>query len=123
MNRCSVSEEETTNALNALYQVPVPVAEVQTIQPVHTHGAASGATLADARNLGQNHQYHSFDAASSGGKTKHGTKPVSNVARHSSFMNLSNSSSDQLASTKRSLKHADKFPLEFNTEERSGTDT
>ncbi|CBI36808.3 unnamed protein product, partial [Vitis vinifera] len=120
MNRCSVSEEETTNALNALYQVPVPVPEVQTIQPVHTHGAASGATLADARNLGQNHQYHSFDAASSGGKTKHGTKPVSNVARHSSFMNLSNSSSDQLASTKRSLKHVDKSPLEFNTEERSG---
>ena len=123
MNRCSVSEEETTNALNALYQVPVPVPEVQTIQLAHTHGAASGATLAHNRHLGQNHQYHSFDDVSSGGKKNHGTKPVSNTVRHNSFMNRSNSSSDQPPSTKTSLKHADKPPLVFQADERSGIDT
>lgn len=124
MNRCSVSEEETTNALNALYQVPIPIPEVQTIQLAYTHGAAPGPTLVDGRHLGQNHQYHNFDDVSGGGKKNHGTKPVSNAVGHSSFMNLSNSSNDQPPSSKRSLKkHANKSPMEFKAEERSGIDT
>ncbi|KAK1281323.1 hypothetical protein QJS04_geneDACA004804 [Acorus gramineus] len=46
MNSCSVSEEETTKALNALYQIPLP--ESQTT----IHGT-SGITLADGGNPDQ----------------------------------------------------------------------
>ncbi|KAK1315648.1 hypothetical protein QJS10_CPA05g00491 [Acorus calamus] len=46
MNSCSVSEEETTKALNALYQIPLH--ESQTT----IHGT-SGLTLADGGNLDQ----------------------------------------------------------------------
>lgn len=107
MNRCSVSEEETTNALNALYQVPVP--EVQTVQAVHTQGARSVETLADAKYLGKNHQYCGFDVASSGGKGRH---DISKSVRHDSLINLAHFSSDQPAIPKRALTAEDKTGID-----------
>jgi hypothetical protein len=44
MNRCDVGEDETTNALNALYVLPAPA---NGIPPVgHSHVASSGLTTA-----------------------------------------------------------------------------
>ena len=68
MNRCSFSEEETTNALNALYQVPI--SGIQNNQQSYPVGTATGGTLVEAQHLNQNCQDLSFCAVPSGGKKK-----------------------------------------------------
>ncbi|KAF8392615.1 hypothetical protein HHK36_022962 [Tetracentron sinense] len=111
MNRCNISEEETTKALNALYQ---PVPESQNNLCNHPDGAASRVPFADMRHLDQNHQDLSFQAERSGGKKKPGSKETSNVASHSGPMQFSNSTKKiQEASVKsRSLDDVNQSPLE-----------
>ncbi|KAK9292421.1 hypothetical protein L1049_020391 [Liquidambar formosana] len=101
MNNCSFSEEETTNALNALYQVPIP--EIQNNQKSYPDGAASGVPLADIRNLNQNHIDHSFNVAPGDGKKKRGSN--STMKREAFF---------------KSSKNVNQSSLEFSAEKRSG---
>ncbi|KAA8536866.1 hypothetical protein F0562_029344 [Nyssa sinensis] len=78
MNKCSFSEEETTNTLNELYQIPIP--DIKNNQ-LSFPGAASGVTLANTQSLEQIPQDVGFNFAPSGGKSKHGLKAVSGDAR------------------------------------------
>uniref|UniRef100_A0A0D3GUS9 CW-type domain-containing protein n=1 Tax=Oryza barthii TaxID=65489 RepID=A0A0D3GUS9_9ORYZ len=49
MNRCEVSEDETTNALNALYVTPAPGNGVASVG--HSHVASSGLTTSNTLNV------------------------------------------------------------------------
>lgn len=48
MNRCDISEDETTNALNALYVTPVPATGVSSGVP---HTAAAGTATSSTYNI------------------------------------------------------------------------
>lgn len=74
MNKCSFSEEETTKALIALYQVPGP--ESQNNLQMNPAGVMSSATLADIRHPDQNYQNFGSHAPPHGGKKKHGIKEI-----------------------------------------------
>ncbi|GLT60863.1 hypothetical protein SLA2020_336070 [Shorea laevis] len=52
LNHCNISEEETTKALNALYQLPV--SESQTNLQNHVSGTALGGYLGGVQHLDQN---------------------------------------------------------------------
>uniref|UniRef100_A0A0D9VTY6 CW-type domain-containing protein n=1 Tax=Leersia perrieri TaxID=77586 RepID=A0A0D9VTY6_9ORYZ len=55
MNRCDISEDETTNALNALYVAPIPASGVSSGGPHTAHaGAAASSTYNISGQLGQN---------------------------------------------------------------------
>lgn len=75
MNKCSISEEETTKALNALYQLPVPEGH-NSVQGQY-NGVASGKASADVRHPDQSHE-HSLVMPNIGRK-KHGSKDTSNA--------------------------------------------
>ncbi|XP_034685577.1 uncharacterized protein LOC117914375 isoform X2 [Vitis riparia] len=77
LNHCDISEEETTKALNALYQLSIP--ESQTSMHNHVNGIASGVTLDDVRHPGQNHQNPSSHDMPNEGKKKYGCKKMSNA--------------------------------------------
>lgn len=63
MNRCSISEEETTRAISAVNQVPAP--DRQNNLHSHPEGGLSGVIKAD-----KNHQDLGFNALSGGNKKK-----------------------------------------------------
>lgn len=73
MNRCDISEEDTTKALQALYQ---PVPESQVNLQNHADRAASGVTSADLGQIDQNHRNFNTDAMPNRGKKKHKPKPT-----------------------------------------------
>ncbi|KAE9591088.1 putative transcription factor & chromatin remodeling CW-Zn family [Lupinus albus] len=68
MNRCDISEEETTNALYALYQMPI--SECQYNMQSHVTGTASGVSSVDTVQFGLNQKRSSFDLLSVQGKKK-----------------------------------------------------
>lgn len=104
MNRCSVTEEETTKALIALYQLPAP--ESQANPNSNPGGFFSGATLANFRHPDQN-------LRDSSGKKKHGLKVTSNAANKDSPTQLSNSMKKnmQVSVKSRSLNDVNNSPL------------
>lgn len=67
MNRCSFSEEETTNAVLALNQIPAPMS--QNNLQINPGGVTSKVTLVDGQ-LDQNHQDLSLHAMPNSGKKK-----------------------------------------------------
>ncbi|KAL7178133.1 hypothetical protein ACSBR2_031306 [Camellia fascicularis] len=72
MNRCDISEEETTKALYALYQLPLP--ESQNNLEKHVDRTAAGASSADALHLNQNHLNLSSHGLLNPRKKKQGSK-------------------------------------------------
>ncbi|XP_057483856.1 cysteine-tryptophan domain-containing zinc finger protein 7-like [Actinidia eriantha] len=108
MNRCSVSEEETTKALIAMYQVPVP--ENLNNQHGHPSGVLPGLSLADASHFGQNRQNLGFHAVPSCGK-KNDTKDVSTALGQVGPAQPPNSAkkNPQAAVKSRSLNGANQF--------------
>ncbi|KAL3508072.1 hypothetical protein ACH5RR_033454 [Cinchona calisaya] len=66
MNRCDISEEETTKALYALYQLPIP--ENQHGIQNHDDRPATGVYSVDEHLLNQNHQNVGIDYKSNGRK-------------------------------------------------------
>ncbi|MCD7466913.1 hypothetical protein HAX54_004005 [Datura stramonium] len=85
MNRCGISEEETTKALRALYQVPMngataPASDKQYSQHEYPGGALSGLSL-DTLNASQDHQKAGIPAIDAGGKKIYGSKGVSSVTK------------------------------------------
>ncbi|PSS18209.1 MORC family CW-type zinc finger protein [Actinidia chinensis var. chinensis] len=68
MNRCDISEEETTKALHALYQFPLPDSQ--------NHGSktAAGVSSTDARHFDQNYLNLSSNGIPSQRKKKQGSK-------------------------------------------------
>lgn len=88
MNRCSVSEEETTKALIALYQVPGP--ESQNKLQINPGGILSSLTLTDVQHPDQNYRNFSSDAYACGGKKKQSLKEIPS-ASNDGTAHLSNS--------------------------------
>ncbi|XWS08617.1 hypothetical protein CRYUN_Cryun40dG0017200 [Craigia yunnanensis] len=72
MNRCDISEEETTKALNALYQVPI--AENQNNPQNHANGTTSLVSSAHFQHLDQNNSSFYSQVSSIRGKKKLGLK-------------------------------------------------
>lgn len=88
MNRCDISEEETTKALHALYQLPLP--ESQNNLQSHAGRTAPGVTSADVLHLNQNHQNLNSDAMPNRERKKHISKETPNTASHSAVVQTSN---------------------------------
>ncbi|KAK4355701.1 hypothetical protein RND71_024672 [Anisodus tanguticus] len=86
MNRCGISEEETTKALRALYQVPMSGAtgsasDKQYSQHEYPGGALPGLTSIDTLHTNQDHQKAGIQAVDAGGKKIYGSKGVSSATK------------------------------------------
>ncbi|XP_042034844.1 cysteine-tryptophan domain-containing zinc finger protein 3-like isoform X2 [Salvia splendens] len=95
MNRCSIPEEETTNALRALYHpvasAPVPPSEGQDIRPYNSFTAMVGMTSAEPRSPAQERQDVAVPTAPNSWKKKHGSAVAANSADIDGSTNSSNS--------------------------------
>ncbi|XP_022721726.1 uncharacterized protein LOC111279098 isoform X2 [Durio zibethinus] len=113
MNRCDISEEETTKALNALYQVPV--AENQNDPRNHANETTSVVTSAHLRHLDQNNSSVYSHVSSIRGKKKHGLKEVPKAGSRG-LSQMSNSKNNLLQESfeSRSLKDMTQVPVESN---------
>ncbi|KAF5462526.1 hypothetical protein F2P56_018527 [Juglans regia] len=111
MNRCSVTEEETTQALIALYKTPAP--ERQTNLPGNPGGVITGVTFANIRHPDQNHQNFSLHARAWGEKKKDGSKEMADASHNDGLSQLSNSMMRSLQSSVkgRSLNDVNQSPL------------
>ncbi|KAF5732684.1 hypothetical protein HS088_TW17G00214 [Tripterygium wilfordii] len=90
MNRCSFSQDETTNAVLASHQVPV--LDTQKNVQSNPGGAVLKGIFADALNPKQNDLRFGIHAmAAGGGKKKHGPKEISNAAGKAGTFRSSNS--------------------------------
>lgn len=93
MNRCIVPEEETTNALRALYHpvgsVTAPASGNQNIHPYNSVVTSVGMTSVDARRPAQEHQ--NLAAPTASGKKKHGSAKAANSADLDGSTHSSNS--------------------------------
>ncbi|KAL8530864.1 hypothetical protein ACS0TY_007769 [Phlomoides rotata] len=114
MNRCIVPEEETTNALRALYHpvgsVPAPASGNQTIPPYNSAVASVGMTSVDARRPAQEHQ--NLAAPTASGKKKHGSAKAANSADLDGSTHSSNSRKKNLGTSGkiRKLNSKDNLP-------------
>ncbi|XP_059295310.1 cysteine-tryptophan domain-containing zinc finger protein 3 isoform X2 [Lycium ferocissimum] len=86
MNRCGVSEEETTKALRALYQVPMSGATTHASDKIYSQHeypgvALSGVTSIDTFHASQDHQKAGIEAADAVGKKIYGSKGVSSATK------------------------------------------
>lgn len=95
MNKCSVSEEETTRALHALYQAPLP--EGHTANGLST---LSGVVSCDTQRVDQNHR---LVIPSSHGKKKLTLKAGSHTPGHLTQPSSSVKKSRQISIKSRSL--------------------
>lgn len=77
MNKCSFSEDETTNALNALYQVPT--SDIPINQLSYPNRVESDVTLASGQHFDPIPQEVGFNAVPGGGKKKQGSRAVSDA--------------------------------------------
>lgn len=95
MNRCRIPEDETTNALRALYHpvapVPTPASERQDIRPNNPVVTSVGMTSVDARHPAQEHQNIAVPTATISGKKKHGSAKAANSADLDGSTHSSNS--------------------------------
>ena len=117
MNQCTFSEEETTDALHALYRLPV--AGNHGDQLSHSVSAESSITLVNTlHDLDQNPQDPSF----SGGKKKLEMKEVSHPAQYNVNKKRLNSTmkNDQVFIERRSLHNRSLSSLETKLEKRLG---
>ncbi|KAK1412523.1 hypothetical protein QVD17_33852 [Tagetes erecta] len=104
MNRCSISEEETTKATTALFLGP----SVQGSQHVHPDGAHFAAM-----SLDETHQHLSSQIPSSGVKKKLASKDLPDEAKRDGPSMSSNSSKKKLHTSNktRSLNGVNQSPL------------
>ncbi|KAE8677620.1 Tetratricopeptide repeat-like superfamily protein [Hibiscus syriacus] len=92
MNQCGISEDETTKALNALYQAPV--AGNQNNPQNHVNGSMSFVTSAQSQHLDQNSSSYNSQPLSIQVKKNNGLKEVQKAG--SSCLNqMSNSKKQQ----------------------------
>ena len=111
MNRCSISEEETTKALIAHYQIPPT--QSQDNQQGHPGEAISGVTSCDGPHFDQNNSNLGFPAVANERK-KHGLKEMSNTTDqdgHSDFPNCMKKSL-QSSTKSKSLSGVNRSPSE-----------
>ncbi|KAJ6762732.1 CW-TYPE ZINC FINGER [Salix purpurea] len=116
MNHCTFSEEETTDALHALYRLPV--AGNHGDQLSHSASAESSITLVNTlHDLDQNPQDPSF----SGGKKKLEMKEVSHPAQYSvNKKQLNSTMKNEQVFVERSLHNRSLSSLETKLQKRLG---
>ncbi|KAL8192029.1 hypothetical protein R6Q57_028150 [Mikania cordata] len=108
MNRCSISQEETTKAMTTHFPGPTPT--VHGTQPVQHCGSHPGTMSGDPLHPDQRHQPFS---PMSGVKAKHGIKDVSNELKleRPSMSSNSTKRSLQTSNKTRSLNGANQSPI------------
>lgn len=82
MNRCDISQEGTTDAVRALYQLPLP--DSQNNLQNQANGSSSGVTSVHPGHLDKNYQNHNSHDESDRVAKRHGLKKLSNVSSISS---------------------------------------
>ncbi|KAL4290579.1 hypothetical protein GQ457_14G014430 [Hibiscus cannabinus] len=109
MNRCDISEDDTTKALNALYQIPI--AENQNNPQNHSNGTMS----AHLQHLDQKNASFNSQVSSIQGKKNHCPKEV-RKAGSSGLSQMSNTKKNQQQESlkSRSLKNITRVPAEPN---------
>ncbi|XP_058209244.1 cysteine-tryptophan domain-containing zinc finger protein 3-like isoform X1 [Rhododendron vialii] len=90
MNHCDFSEEETTNALNALYQLPLP----QSQNHLQNHVAGTAAGAADAFHFDQSHPNLSSHAMPNPRKKKQKSKGTPHAATNGGTVQISGSTNN-----------------------------
>lgn len=88
-NRCSISEEETTKALIASYQVPAIDNQINLNSNIGNN--ISRTQAADIQHPYQSHRSNGLHSTPSGGRKKHGLKEISNVTEKDGPTQLSHS--------------------------------
>ncbi|KAJ1395192.1 Zinc finger, CW-type [Sesbania bispinosa] len=121
MNRCNISEEETTKALYALYQMPI--SEGQNNMQIHPIGPETGLSSADALQFGLNHKKSSSDVMSDRGKKKHGIKEKKKLGISSDMHQLSNTAkiNAQESGKNRSSVDVNQQPTDSNHMKKSNS--
>lgn len=113
MSRCDFSEEDTTKALRALYQVPV--SENQNKLQNHVNSA-------DFQRLDQTNLNPTSQALSNRGKKRHGSKEMSNLGNSDSPRILNPTTNHLHEPVKsRSLNDMSQSPLDSNQMKKSGS--
>lgn len=115
MNRCDISEEETTRALHALYQMPLPD-NLNSLQNPAGRSAA-GVISGDMHGLGGNSQIAGFNYLANGGKKKHKLRETPNTSSNHDPMLTTNSQHELVKS--RSLKNVNQPVAESNSISKS----
>lgn len=111
MNRCDISEEETTKALNALYQLPV--AENKNNPQNHANGTMSLVSSAHLQHLDQNNSSFNSQALSIKGKKNHGLKEVKKSGSSGlNQMSTSKKYKQQESLKRRSINNMAQAPVE-----------
>ncbi|KAM3323858.1 cysteine-tryptophan domain-containing zinc finger protein 7 [Capsicum chacoense] len=112
MNHCDISEEETTRALHALYQMPLP----DNLNGLQNHAGRSafGVISADMHGLGSNSQIAGFYMAN-GGKKKHKLRETPNTTSNHGPMLTTNSNLQHELIKSRSLKNVNQPIAESNS--------
>ncbi|KAL5785243.1 hypothetical protein ACOSQ2_007635 [Xanthoceras sorbifolium] len=88
LNRCDISEEETTKAIQALCQLPI--LEGQTNVQNYANGTASVITSTHGLHLDQNRQSLNFPTVSIRGKKKHSLKEKSKAGGNAGLIQTLN---------------------------------
>lgn len=114
MNSCDFSEDETTNALRALYQMPI--SEGQNNMQTHATETAVGVSSGDALKFGLNHKKSSSGVLLDRGKKKHVIKEKIMSGINNDMLQLSNSAmiSAQVSGKNKSLNYMDHHPADSN---------
>ncbi|GAV73139.1 zf-CW domain-containing protein [Cephalotus follicularis] len=107
MNRCDISQDETTKALYASYHQPVE--EGHSYLQNFGNGMASGITSAHVQHLGQHHQRVNSDAVPIRGKKKHGLREEKKSGGSSGPIQTSNSTMKHLQESVKSKSLNDKI--------------
>ncbi|XP_020232563.1 uncharacterized protein LOC109812911 isoform X2 [Cajanus cajan] len=103
MNSCNVSEDETTKALYAMYQMPI--SEGQNNMQSHGIETALGVGSSDSLQYGLNHKMSSSDMLSDRRKKKHVTKEKTMSGINNDGLQFPNSAkiNSQISGKNRSL--------------------
>lgn len=119
MNRCEISEEETTKALNALYQLPV--SDHQCSIQNQANGSASKVTAVGIQHPDQNFHNINSHSISNRGKKRQVSKVIPNSGSSGSSFWISNPTKNHLQEPvkSKSLTDMNQPPLESNTVKKS----
>ncbi|XP_019439306.1 PREDICTED: uncharacterized protein LOC109345011 isoform X2 [Lupinus angustifolius] len=117
MNWCEISEEETTNALYASYQIPISEGK-NNIQS-HAAGIASGVS-SDAVQIGPNQEKSSSDVLSARGKKRHAIKEKTMLGFNNRMINA-RESGKILSLTDMNQHPEDSSPMEQMTSRHFST--
>ncbi|TKY72634.1 bidirectional sugar transporter SWEET12 [Spatholobus suberectus] len=113
MNSCDFSEDDTKNALYALYQMPI--SEGQNNMQSHGTETAIGVSSTNALQYGLNHRISSSDMLSDRGKKKHVIKEKTMSGTNNDVLQFTNSAKTnaQVSGKNRSLNSMNQHPADL----------